>query len=268
MLKRVAGIVYLFKILIYKIMSNSFMRTTRIYHPQVLNIGQHAMLSESCAHHISSVLRFKQDDEFILFDGQAHEYLVKITKIMKKQVEVHVLNSERICRESPLKIHLAQGIAKGDHWTYSLQKAVELGVDEITPLWTQHVAYKWDKKIDEKKLDQWQAIIISACEQSGRTHIPRLHPISSFEAFMKTCSSGNRMILHPGQISHWKEMRWDNQQPTATILVGPEGGFSGEEYDLSLRSGFQSLTLGPRILRTETAVVSALSLLQALYGDL
>ena len=243
------------------------MRTTRIYHPRQLNMGERVMLDELAAHHIVSVLRFKLGDEFILFDGQDKEYQVRIERVLKKQVEVHVLNIQDICRESSLKIHLAQGIAKGDRWTYSLQKAVELGVDEITPLWTQHVAYKWDKNIDEKKLEQWQAIIVSACEQSGRTRIPKLHPMCSYDVFVSNLSSGNRVILHPGQTSHWKQMTWDNNMD-CTVLVGPEGGFSSAEYAHAVQNGFQSLTLGPRILRTETAVVSALSLLQALHGDL
>jgi 16S rRNA (uracil1498-N3)-methyltransferase len=243
------------------------MRSTRIYFPKLLQVGETFELDELAAHHVISVLRFKLGEEFIVFDGHDHEYVVQITKIFKKHLELNVLTVHDICRESHLKLHLAQGIAKGERWTYSLQKAVELGVSEITPLWTQHVSYKWDKKVDDKKFEQWQAILISACEQSGRTQVPQLNPITTFQDFIKSLLPKNRVILHPGQVTHWKQLSWQSNEG-CVVLIGPEGGFSVKEYEQAQEHEFQGLSLGPRILRTETAVVSALSLLQALYGDL
>jgi 16S rRNA (uracil1498-N3)-methyltransferase len=149
-----------------------------------------------------------------------------------------------------------------------LQKAVELGVDEITPLWTQHVAYKWDKAIDAKKMAQWQGIIIAACEQSGRTRLPILHPITPYQDFVKQQDLGSRWILDPGASCRWKDLSSSSSETKVTVMIGPEGGFSGQEYQMAAEGGFKQLSLGPRILRTETAVVSILSILQALYGDL
>ena len=243
------------------------MRSSRIFHPEVLHEGQTTYLSAEASHHLVVVLRFGLGEQFILFDGQNAEYRVEIIEASKKKVNVKVLEKTQVSRESSLQLHLAQGIAKGERWTFSLQKAVELGVTDITPLWTQHVAYKWEKKLDDKKMQQWQDIIISACEQSGRTQIPTLHPMQRFEDFVQTCQASNRLILQPVTGHHWKALPW-NAGLDATLLIGPEGGFNESEYHQALKAGFKGLTLGPRILRTETAVVSALSLLQALYGDL
>lgn len=244
------------------------MRSTRIYHPEVLNEGQLCELGLDASHHIAVVLRFTLSEQFILFDGMGAEYQVEITALNKKRVQVLVIKKTAVSRESNLKLHLAQGIAKGERWTFSLQKAVELGVTDITPLWTQHVAYKWEKKLDDKKIQQWQDMIISACEQSGRTEIPRLHPMQSFQNFVQQTSISNRLILQPVTGHHWRHISWNDASSDVVLLIGPEGGFHDAEYQLALNSGFQGLTLGPRILRTETAVVSALTLLQALHGDL
>jgi 16S rRNA (uracil1498-N3)-methyltransferase len=243
------------------------MRNTRIYHPEILEMGKNVMLGRDAAHHVATVLRFKVGDEFTLFDGKGTEYQVRIVDIQKKQVQVTLISTNICTKESPLKIHLAQGVAKGERWAYSLQKAVELGVTEITPLWTQHVAYKWEKKIDEKKMEQWNAILISACEQSGRTQIPRLNPLCRFEDFIKKELSDNKIILQPEVGIHWKSLKWKSES-NCLLLIGPEGGFSDNEYQIALEHGFQGITLGPRVLRTETAVVSGLTILQALHGDL
>lgn len=243
------------------------MRSNRIYHPEILTEGLFCYLSHDASHHLVVVLRFSLGEQFIVFDGMGSEYLVQLADLNKKKVQIQVLKKMTVSRESKLKLHLAQGIAKGERWTFSLQKAVELGVSDITPLWTQHVAYKWEKKLDEKKIQQWQDIIISACEQSGRTHIPVLHPMQHFEDFIKQSTTSNRLILQPVAGQHWRDLTW-NEASEAILLIGPEGGFHDAEYQLALQEGYQGLTLGPRILRTETAVVSALTLLQALHGDL
>lgn len=240
----------------------------RIYHiGNDLKVGAKAFLDEAASHHVAKVLRSQVGEDLVLFNGHEQEYQVKICDIGKKKVEVSVVAVHQISRESPLKIHLAQGIAKGDRWLFSLQKAVELGVEQITPLWTQHVAYKWEKKIDEKKFAQWQSIILSACEQSGRTTIPILNPIQNFNEFVEGLTTKNRIILHPYHDKNWKDLSLDSEK-SVVIMIGPEGGFSESEFALALINKSQGMTLGPRILRTETAVVSALSILQAQYGDL
>lgn len=241
--------------------------STRIYHPEYMEVGQIYCLGADASHHLQHVLRFKVGGVFDVFDGQENEYQAQVHAIEKKQIQFIVKQRFDVCRESALKIHLAQGIAKGDRWTYSLQKAVELGVHSFTPLWTQHVAYKWEKKIDDKKISQWQSIVVSACEQSGRTRLPNLHPIQTLDDFLRQEQFGNKIILQPELGQHWRKMAWHPEQ-SVSVLIGPEGGFSHEEYEKALVAGYQGMTLGPRILRTETAVVSALSILQAVYGDL
>jgi 16S rRNA (uracil1498-N3)-methyltransferase len=240
----------------------------RIYHPEKnLNVGARFFLNEAASHHVAKVLRFQIGEDLTVFNGCDQECQVKICEISKKNVEVMVLDRQEVSRESPLKIHLAQGIAKGDRWLFSLQKAVELGVEQITPLWTQHVAYKWEKKIDEKKIAQWHSIMIAACEQSGRTRIPILNPIQHFNEFVQDRQAENRIILHPYHDKNWKDLNLG--RPTnVVIMIGPEGGFSESEFTMAMSHQIQGMTLGPRILRTETAVVSALSILQGQYGDL
>ena len=241
--------------------------STRIYHPEYMEVGQIYCLGEDASHHLQHVLRFKVGGVFDVFDGQNNDYQAQIHAIEKKQILFLVQQKYNISRESSLKIHLAQGIAKGDRWTFSLQKAVELGVHSITPLWTQHVAYKWEKKLDDKKMNQWQSIVVSACEQSGRTTMPILHPIQTLDDFLQQEQSGNKIILQPELGQHWRQIECHPEQSTS-VLIGPEGGFSAEEYEKALAANYQGMTLGPRILRTETAVVSALTILQAVYGDL
>ena len=243
------------------------MRSTRIYHPFLLKVGEKTSLCENASHHLLNVLRFKLDQRFTLFDGKNHEYQVVLSAIQKKIVQITVLSIENVSRESKLQLHLAQGVAKGDKINFSLQKAVELGVSEYTPIWTQHTACKWDIKQNEKKLQQWQAIIISACEQSGRNEIPKLNPFMHIEDFIEQCQSNNRLILDPNQQQNWQHLDW---QPTneATLIIGPEGGLTPQEVKKAIENEFQGLRLGPRILRTETAVIASLSILQALKGDL
>jgi len=243
------------------------MRDIRIYHPQTAGESELFFLNANASHHIAAVLRMEVGDEFIVFDGQDYEYQVRITGKKGKLVEVMLLTKTHCQRESPLKIHLAQGVAKADRWLYSLQKAVELGVEEITPLWTAHVAYKWNKQVDAKKISQWQGIIISACEQSGRTRIPKLNQVTTFKDLVQQNHQNLCLILDPRAKHRWQDLPKQSLSQ-ALVLIGPEGGFSTEEYQMAVQFGFQGLGLGQRVLRTETAVVSGLTLLQALYGDL
>ena len=242
-------------------------RYIRIYHPTTLSIGEETNLNETASHHLGTVLRLKSGAIFTLFDGQDHEYTVCIQAVLKKRMTVLVTEAHDVCRESTLAIHLAQGIAKGERMTFSLQKAVELGVSEYTPIWTQHAAFKWDKDLDSKKWQQWQHLMIAAAEQCGRTRMPKLNPMLSFDDFLKRHQPSNGLLLEPSTGVHWRALSWQNQR-SATLLIGPEGGFSFTEIEQALHHGYQALTLGPRILRTETAVVSALSILQATQGDL
>lgn len=242
------------------------MRTIRIYQPGPFSCGDEIALSASASHHVKTVLRMQNDEHLTLFCGDNREFSGVITQILKKVVHVKILDMKTVNRESPCSIHLAQGLIKGEKMEWIIQKATELGVASIYPIWTQRSVVKQDKAYLDKKLQQWQAITISACEQSGRNTLPIIHPPLSFENFLHCNLTSARWILDPYATQTCKS----HIKPTheMTLLIGPEGGFHENEIKQALQKQFQPLSLGPRILRAETATISVLSILQALAGDL
>ncbi len=242
------------------------MRIPRIYHPETITQSGNLKLSDDAAGHIGRVLRMKEDQELLLFDGSGAEFPATIVNVSKKVVEVNV--SERIEHdsESPLDLHLGQVISRGDKMEFTIQKSVELGVNVITPLISERCGVKLDQKRFEKKLTQWQKIIISACEQCGRNTIPQLRPVMQLEEWCAEQYDGLKLNLHP------RAPYSINTLPTPVkkvrLLIGPEGGLSAQEIDLTRQYHFQETLLGPRILRTETAALTAITALQVRFGDL
>lgn len=239
---------------------------TRIYYPITI-LSPTIILEGQSAHHVLTVLRRKLGDMLTLFDGKNKEYQTSIIRMDKKQLELAILQENTISRESPLKIHLIQGISKGERMDWVVQKATELGVSRISPIITQHGAVSLKGDRSHKKQEHWGNIIINACEQCGRNKLPELDPIQSFSDLLLTPPVENitRWILHPNDSFGSK-----NSQSHLThiqLLIGPEGGFSTTEVLQAHQAGFCSLLLGPRILRTETAAIAAISALQAIYGD-
>ena len=243
------------------------MRTTRIYHPGDYALDDTVILSPEASHHVITVLRMPTGAQLTLFNGEQHECQAAILVPHKKHTELKILNVYTINRESPCHIHLAQGIAKGDKMEWIVQKATELGVAEITPLFTLHGAVKQEKTRFEKKWQQWQAIAMNAAEQSGRTKIPTIHAPCDFQSFIQQPKEKERYILDPYASSTFKQAIQSTAK-TVTLLIGPEGGFHTDEIRSANIIQYKSLSLGPRILRTETAAITALSILQALAGDL
>lgn len=241
------------------------MREIRIYQPGDYQSGQQMELSPEASKHVGTVLRMQPGDSFTLFCGDDREFHAIIDTIKKKHVMVSIGEARTVSRESPLKIHLAQAISKGDRMELVMQKAVELGVAGITPIISERCVVKLDKERLEKKLHQWQSIVISACEQSGRNQVPVVHSPKTFESYIREEQIALKLILHPDGAKTWRDY---TLQGSASLLIGPEGGFSDEEVALASASGFQPIGLGPRILRTETAAITALSVLQAVGGDL
>ena len=223
-------------------------------------------LSAQACQHVGVVLRMQVGDPLLLFCGDNREFSATICSVDKKKVLVTILAVYEKNRESPRLIHLAQAISKGDRMEWVIQKAVELGVASITPLFTSHCVVKLDAVRLEKKQLQWQAIAIGACEQSGRNQVPVIHPTCTLEVYLQACTSQTRLVLNPGGLTSWR----DHSMTTGDIalLIGPEGGLSDEEVSRAQSHGFHSLSLGPRVLRTETAAIAALSVLQAVCGDL
>lgn len=242
------------------------MREIRIYQPGDYQCGQLLELSPEAGQHVGVVLRKQPGDTLTLFCGDNREFDATLQTVKKKQVVVLINNVREQSRESPLKIHLAQAISKGDRMELVMQKSAELGVASITPLITERCAVKLDKERLEKKRQQWQAIVIAACEQSGRNVVPEVNAPLCFNEYLNAENADLKFVLNPDGKKNWRD--YDFSSLNVALIIGPEGGLSADEIKLAARHDFLSLSLGPRILRTETAAITALSVLQAVGGDL
>lgn len=249
------------------------MRNPRIYHPAPLHAGDTVVLGEQASQHLLRVLRLPPGAPVTLFNGHGGEYDGELGAPHGKLATVDVTCFIDCSRESPLHITLCQGISRGERMDYTLQKAVELGVAEILPLFTERCEVRLrDDRLD-KRVAHWQALIISACEQSGRTAVPELHrPLELTEWLNQTHRTANasdtpKLVLDPQA-----DMSMPNLTPpgnaAVTVLIGPEGGLSVTEIHTATEHGFTAIRLGPRILRTETAPVAILAALQSRWGDL
>lgn len=242
------------------------MRIPRLYLNAPLSAGQPVLLDEPQSHYLSKVLRMEAGRELEVFNGDGNEYRATIIKVDKRAVEIAVLSGVEVNRESPLHTHLAIGISRGERMDWVLQKATELGVTKITPLFTERTEVRLQGERLEKKIQHWQQITLSACEQCQRNVPPQLLPAQDISSFLPQDNSTLRLVLH-----HRSEqtLRQLPAPSSATLLVGPEGGLSGWEIESAIgQFGYTPLTLGPRVLRTETAPVAALVAVQMLWGDL
>ena len=254
------------------------MSNLRFYNPENLTIGATVRLSDNAAAHATRVLRLEISDCIVLFNGDGNDYACAITSIKKNEVLVIVKTFVKITNESQLNITLLQGISSGDRMDYTIQKAVELGVTAIVAIITTRSVVKLNEERAEKRLAHWQSVVHSACEQSGRTFVPQVaRPITLAQWLATTPSpftgegwgegktSPTRIILNPIGAMRLSELR----KPTGNIelLIGAEGGLSQSEIDTALSQGFQSVVLGARILRTETAALTAIAAIQTLWGD-
>jgi 16S rRNA (uracil1498-N3)-methyltransferase len=241
------------------------MRIPRIYTSQSLSSGQTLELEENPSRHIAKVLRMEAGRELVLFNGEGGEYNATLTEVGKKRVSVTLGEFNNIDRASPLKIELAIGVSRGERFEWVLQKATELGVTSITPLFTERTEVKLTGPRLEKKLGHWQQILVSACEQCQLNHVPTLNAPQPFSQWLPSAEADLKLVLH-----HRSDKKLaDQEQPqSACLLIGPEGGLSSDEIQQAEQQGFDALTLGPRVFRTETAPIAAISLLQYLWGDL
>jgi 16S rRNA (uracil1498-N3)-methyltransferase len=239
--------------------------TIRIYQTVSLTLHQILQLDDQASHHLARVLRVNVGDSVVVFNGQGGEYNAIIERIDKKSVTVQLLEFSAREAESPLEICLAQGISRGEKMDYTIQKAVELGVTQIMPLFTERCTVKLDLPRSEKRLAHWQSIAMSACEQSGRNRIPHILAPQSLNTW--TPKADYCFVLSPLAANKLKAYSVTN--PTKVILlIGPEGGLSEREINGVIEQGFLPLSLGPRILRTETAAVAAITALQCYLGDM
>lgn len=241
------------------------MRIPRIFHPETLVAQSQVVLDDNAARHVARVLRLGVDAELTLFDGRGGEYPASIVELDKRQVTVALGDVREIELESPLRITLAQGISKGERMDYTIQKAVELGVSRIVPLSTERSVVNLKGERLEKKLAHWQGVIISACEQCGRNILPELLAQQTLNEWLASRPAGQGLLL-----DHRAEASLGSLQISGelTLLIGPEGGLSEQERQHAIDSGYQGIRLGPRVLRTETAALTALAGLQSRWGDL
>ncbi|HFE37198.1 MAG TPA: 16S rRNA (uracil(1498)-N(3))-methyltransferase [Gammaproteobacteria bacterium] len=244
------------------------MRQHRFYVPIELAVGVSCQIPVEKARHMIQVLRLPVGTKVILFNGDGCEYSALLTEVKKKAVIVNILSSKTENRESPLTIHLLQGLSKGERMDFVIQKCTELGVASICPVITARNTVKLNHTRLAKKHTHWQKIIHAACEQSGRNTLPELQQTTNFEAIVRTYATNNvlKLILQP---EAGMALRQIPQNPsTVVLLVGAEGGFAPEELALAAQHGFTSLSFGPRILRTETAGLAATAGVQAKWGDI
>jgi 16S rRNA (uracil1498-N3)-methyltransferase len=242
------------------------MHVPRLYTPGILAEGEELSLTGQAAHHVVNVLRLKSGATIQVFDGQGHEHRASITTVNRSEVGLNVCEAVRPLEQSQLDITLLQGIARNDHMDIILQKAAELGVNTIQPLWMQRSQTHLKQDRLEKRVKHWEGVIINACEQCGRATLPALLPALIFpDWFNATGLSGTGVMLQPESSTSLKQL--ESSTSRVSVLVGPEGGITGEEQAMALSAGFQGIRLGPRILRTETAALAAISAIQTLWGD-
>ena len=242
------------------------MREPRVYLAQELQCDQTISLPDEQMHHVSRVLRMRSGQRMWLFNGNGGSYLAEIVSINKRELGVRLLEfSDKDC-ESALQITPLQGISRSQHMDYTLQKAVELGVKRIVPLITEFGNVQLDQKKTEKKLQHWQKIIINACEQCGRTILPIITIPVAFAQALKEDGNPSKFLLQPGSAQHLSNQTCNDN--CLSLLSGPEGGFSQAEVGYAIDADFVAIELGPRVLRTETAAVAAISACQVLWGDM
>ncbi|AOE82854.1 16S rRNA (uracil(1498)-N(3))-methyltransferase [Pseudomonas sp. TCU-HL1] len=238
------------------------MRLSRFFIDAPLSLGQHE-LPEAQAHYIGRVLRLVSGDAVQLFDGSGQEYLGELVDVGKKAVRVELRETIAGQAESPLRVHLGQGLSRGERMDWAIQKATELGVAEISPIVSERCEVRLKDERADKRLAHWRQVAISACEQCGRSVLPVIHSPVTLADWQRQVEADLKLVLHPVA-----EPLASHARPgTLAFLIGPEGGLSKAEVEAAKAAGFHAARLGPRVLRTETAPIVALSVAQQLWGD-
>ena len=241
------------------------MRLTRVYVDLDLEAGQTLDLPPGPAQHLVQVLRLRPGDPLEVFNGDGRDFPAQVLIAHRHGVQIRLEAPGKPEPDPPLSIHLGIGISKGDRMDFALQKAVELGVTTLSPLFAGRAVVRLEGERLDKRLDHWRGVTIAACEQSGRRRLPTLNPAQPLAAWLS--------LNHPSPLllDHRAARTLPSLAapgPALTLLIGPEGGLTPAERDLAYGVGFTGVRLGPRILRTETAPLAALAIAQALWGDL
>jgi 16S rRNA (uracil1498-N3)-methyltransferase len=246
----------------------------RLYCPVSLHDGAIIELPDAVAHHAARVLRLREGDALTLFNGEGGEFEARLARIEQRLVLAAVGTHHAIERESPLNVTLMQGLAGAENMDYVIQKAVEMGVAGIAPVTMARSVTRLDSARAAKRAEHWRSVIVASCEQCGRNRLPVLHPLCDLRAALVSPDPANpeimsgaalSLVLSPGEGSALA--KFDRPAGAIRLLVGPEGGLSPDELVSAKRAGFRSASLGPRVLRTETAGVAALAAMNACWGD-
>lgn len=242
------------------------MRLSRVYVDAPLAPGAAVTLSGSAAAHVSRVLRLAGGDPLTLFNGDGADYAARLGARHGATVTVTVGERSAVERESPLQVTLAQGVSRGERMDFVVQKATELGVARILPVLTARSVVRLEGAQAARRAAHWRAIAIAACEQSGRNRLPQVAEPLTFAQLLAEPAAGARLLLSAAGTQGLRSV--PPPGGAVLLLIGPEGGLSGEEEAGALAAGFTAVRLGPRVLRTETAALAALALLQHAFGDL
>jgi len=240
-------------------------RIPRIYHPIKLLPGEKATLTQEATQHVKHVLRLKPGSELCIFSGDGGESPSRIIEA-QREVIIEAFAYREYSLESPRHIHLWQGLCRGERMDWVIQKATELGVSGITPVMTERSVVKLDAERTQKRQQHWEKVIVSACEQCGRNRLPKIHaPVSLHDIPVQ---EGICLLLDPMGTVTLKDIPLPAAEATIHLFVGPEGGISDLEISSLHLKKFTSVQMGPRILRVETAALTAVALIQARWGDL
>ena len=242
------------------------MRTTRVFVDMPLKAGAIISLPDDAAAHLVRVLRLQEGDACVLFNGDGGDYAASLLVANKRSVEVQVGARREVDNESPLRIALVQGIARGEKMDWILQKATELGVASVLPVQSDRSEVKLDGERATKRLAHWRSVVVSACEQSGRARVPPVAAPAPLAQAVAALSTPARFLLDP--LAAQAVTAAAVPAGECVLAVGPEGGWSPRDRQALQAAGFEGLRLGPRVLRTETAGIAAIAALQARFGDL
>lgn len=239
---------------------------TRLYVEAAIAPGAEVELDTEAAHHARTVLRLSAGDRIVLFDGRGGEYEAELVFVARAGVRARVGARAEVERESPLDLTLVQCVSRGERMDYTVQKAVELGVNRIVPVTSRRTVVRLDPARAAKRRQHWAGVVRHAAEQSGRTRVPELAEVTTFDAWLARPGAGRRLLLDPR--SELSLATAAQGARAMTLIAGPEGGFEPGEIEAAVAAGAEPVRLGPRTLRTETAAIAALAVLQALAGDL
>ncbi len=248
---------------------NTTMNLPRFFCPKPLMAGARADLPENAARHACRVLRLGVGDDLVLFDGCGGEYVARIAALDRERVAVDILQWRDAECESPIKVTLVQALQAGEKMDMTVQKAVELGVTGIVPVASRRSVVRLAGERAERRVEHWRGVAVAACEQSGRNRVPDVADLQTLDNWLRKPAGAKvlRLVLAPGAQRAFDGIELPAPGAPVELLIGAEGGLDPDELEMSLQAGYVPVRLGPRVLRTETAGLAALAVIQCLWGD-